>query len=78
MTDSVKDIRGVDTSPKQGKRMALGRSEVAGARTEVIRPGKYSNGWGHDGTPAGAENSSARKQRYKDGEAHRKAERGAR
>jgi hypothetical protein len=66
-----KEIRGVDTNPPQGQRMPLGRSEVVGSRTETIRPGKYGNGQDREGTPSGAENRDAKRQRYRDGATHR-------
>jgi len=38
---------------------------------EIIGQGKYPDGQDRMGTPAGAEHTDARTNRYKDGESHR-------
>jgi hypothetical protein len=74
MNDSVKSIRGVNPQPKGNEPRQLGRAQVAGSTTEVIRPSKYPDGQDRMGTPAGMENTSARTRHYASAEsaAHRR------
>jgi hypothetical protein len=64
MEDSVKNIRGVNPKPKGSESRQMGRAQVAGGSTEVIRPSKYPDGQDRMGTPAGMENTSARTRHY--------------
>lgn len=74
-----KEIRGVDTNPKARDPRQLGRMQGPGLTApEVIGPGKYPGGLQREGTPAHAERTDARAQRYKDGEKHRAALRDSR
>jgi hypothetical protein len=77
MDDSTKSIRGVDTTPKGREPRQLGRAQVAGGHSEVIRPHKTADGQDVMGTPAGMENTSARTRHYTHPEAaaHRARER---
>jgi hypothetical protein len=49
---------------------------VSGSKTDVVRPGKWSDGQDRMGTPAGAEHTGAGKQRYADGVKYRAGLRG--
>jgi len=73
---SAREVTGVNPNPRGSKPRQMGRMEGPGMQApEVIRPSKYGNGQERMGTPAGAENRDAGRQGYKDGEAHRAAER---
>jgi hypothetical protein len=75
--DSVKNIRGVNQNPPHGKPLPLGRREMPGSTSTVVRPGKYPDGQDKMGTPAGMQNTSARTRHYAHPEtaAHRERER---
>jgi hypothetical protein len=64
------EIKGVDTNPPKSQPMTLGRKEVAGSRTETIRPHQRP-GREVAGTPSGAERTDASAQRYSDGASYR-------
>jgi hypothetical protein len=65
MEDSVKNIKGVNPNPPQGKPLPLGRREFPGSMSTVVRPGKYPDGQDKMGTPAGTEHRDARSRDYK-------------
>lgn len=67
-----KEIRGVDVKPKGRPLRQMGRMEVAGSTTETIQAGsKYPDGQDRMGTDTSNVHTTARTQRYEDGEAHR-------
>jgi hypothetical protein len=64
------EIKGVQEPSRRG----AGSPAVTHApapKARVVRPGKYASGENQEGTPAGAEHTSARTQRYRDGDSHR-------
>jgi hypothetical protein len=64
------EIKGV----QEPARRAPGTPAVTHApapKPRIVRPGKYASGENQEGTPAGAEHTNARTQKYSDGESHR-------
>ncbi len=75
--DGIRNIKGVDTSPKGHEPRKLTRMHgPTTAPPEIIRESKYGDGQTRHGTNADNVHTTARTQRHRDGEAYRAGNRG--
>jgi hypothetical protein len=65
------EIKGVPEPTRRAPGAPAVKPHVQAPKPHIVRPGKYASGENQEGTPAGAEHTNARTNRYADGAAHR-------